>query len=92
MIILSEQIKFKGVDRNKFLPSGEVEKYHKNIQKIGLKFHGEYLRLECPKCESFMNLSLAEIRKGIMEIGIKCPNCKNQKFLIKIQFDRYITN
>ena len=73
--------------RNRFLPHGEVEKYHKDIQKIDIKFCGEYLRLECPKCESFMNLTLAEIRKDIMEIGVMCSNCKNKKFLIKIQLN-----
>ncbi len=90
---MREQIKFKGVDRQKFIPwNTEPEKNYENIQKISLKFYDNYLKLECPECKCNMDLIPAEIRKSIMEIGVVCPNCKNQKFLIKIQFDRHFNS
>ncbi len=85
---MNKQIRFRGVKRDKFIPFGEVEKYHNDIKKIDLKFDAEYIKLNCPECSFPMELIPVEVRKNIMEIGVKCSKCKKYKFLIKIDFDR----
>lgn len=86
---MEKQIKNKGVDRNSFLPvNTDVETYHKNIGKIELKFDGEYINLECPDCKTLMKLTPIQIRGWVMDIGVQCPKCKKQRFLVKLRFDR----
>ena len=50
---LDNEIRFKGVKREDFIPANiEVDKYLNDIQKVGLKFDKKCLALECPKCGS----------------------------------------
>ena len=82
-------IKKKCVDRDQFIPGRiDFETYHKNMSKINLNFENGYLFLKCPGCKkSFMDLIPIKPRKSVMDIGVQCPKCKKQTYLMKLKFD-----
>lgn len=85
-----KHLKNKGVNRESFLKmtADDLNNHQKNITKINLSFDGEYILLRCPDCNYSMNLTPIIIRDRVMDIGTQCPNCKKQRFLVKLRFDR----